>query len=594
MSLNIRKAKTINNFLEKVKNFHKIINNKQKSIKEISKKFRKDEDMLEYLQSFLTPRRPSLVKQSYFYIKNKNNNNHISTIQSKSEIRYPSNMKSNSIFRTKHNIIYRNNIYSQINTLENKTNSSRLSYDTINQKNYTKNLIGFSPKNRYKLMEIYNKLHSIKTPCLSKESNSKKTFKFFKSDHFHKIINSDLNNDYYNIDKSINNNKLKNNKKNNKIKDNNIIGKSKIDNYKIQNVNSLKFSKINKENIINNNITLKEKEDEINLKEKNEIEFLSEKKNENINNHIINGYQNYLKTNTPDKNDVKINNTEYNKDDNKKVNEIINKIKEKDKNDNQENLNKYYKANIMENCLNKLFFDYSDGNYTYANNYNYTNDENINENIIINKEKLVKKVENIKPKFEIDYLINDEKNINKNNFNQKLIENNFNEKVNLENKENINTENINIDKDIILSLDDEEIDSKNNQKNLNQNLLNKLKKINFNLNYLYENKNFVNIQLLHENPKKNPKQLINSKNDYFRNSKLIKKSKTNLKFLSDNIPKHENIKNEKYFSNSHSIENNKIYKQNFRKNKIFEYINKNSAIMPPNNYIPSSKIISGF
>ena len=594
MSLNIRKAKTINNFLEKVKNFHKIINNKQKSIKEISKKFRKDEDMLEYLQSFLTPRRPSLVKQSYFYIKNKNNNNHISTIQSKSEIRYPSNMKSNSIFRTKNNIIYRNNIYSQINTLENKTNSSRLSYDTINQKNYTKNLIGFSPKNRYKLMEIYNKLHSIKTPCLTKESNSKKTFKFFKSDHFHKIINSDLNNDYYNIDKSINNNKLKNNKKNNKIKDNNIIGKSKIDSYKIQNVNSLKFSKINKENIINNNITLKEKEDEINLKEKNEIEFLSEKKNENINNHIINDYQNYIKTNTSEKNDVKINNTEYNKDDNKKVNEIINKIKEKDKNDNQENLNKYYKANIMENCLNKLFFDYSDGNYTYANNYNYTNDENINENIIINKEKLVKKVENIKPKFETDYLINDEKNINKNNFNQKLIENNFNEKVNLENKENINTENINIDKDIILSLDDEEIDSKNNQKNLNQNLLNKLKKINFNLNYLYENKNFVNIQLLHENPKKNPKQLINSKNDFFRNSKLIKKSKTNLKFLSDNIPKHENIKNEKYFSNSHSIENNKIYKQNFRKNKIFEYINKNSAIMPPNNYIPTSKIISGF
>ena len=594
MSLNIRKAKTINNFLEKVKNFHKIINNKQKSIKEISKKFRKDEDMLEYLQSFLTPRRPSLVKQSYFYIKNKNNNHHISTIQSKSEIRYPSNMKSNSIFRTKHNIIYRNNIYSQINTLENKTNSSRLSYDTINQKNYTKNLIGFSPKNRYKLMEIYNKLHSIKTPCLTKESNSKKTFKFFKSDHFHKIINSDLNNDYYNIDKSINNNKLKNNKKNNKIKDNNIIGKSKIDSYKIQNVNSLKFSKINKENIINNNITLKEKEDEINLKEKNEIEFLSEKKNENINNHIINGYQNYIKTNTSEKNDVKINNTEYNKDDNKKVNEIINKIKEKDKNDNQENLNKYYKANIMENCLNKLFFDYSDGNYTYANNYNYTNDENINENIIINKEKLVKKVENIKPKFETDYLINDEKNINKNNFNQKLIENNFSEKVNLENKENINTENINIDKDIILSLDDEEIDSKNNQKNLNQNLLNKLKKINFNLNYLYENKNFVNIQLLHENPKRNPKQLINSKNDFFRNSKLIKKSKTNLKFLSDNIPKHENIKGEKYFSNSHSIENNKIYKQNFRKNKIFEYINKNSAIMPPNNYIPTSKIISGF
>ena len=594
MSLNIRKAKTINNFLEKVKNFHKIINNKQKSIKEISKKFRKDEDMLEYLQSFLTPRRPSLVKQSYFYIKNKNNNNHISTIQSKSEIRYPSNMKSNSIFRTKHNIIYRNNIYSQINTLENKTNSSRLSYDTINQKNYTKNLIGFSPKNRYKLMEIYNKLHSIKTPCLTKESNSKKTFKFFKSDNFHKEFNSEFNKDYYNIDKSINNNKLKNNKKNNKIKDNNIIGKSKIDSYKIQNVNSLKFSKINKENIINNNITLKEKEDEIDLKEKNEIEFLSEKKNENINNHIINGYKNYLKTNTPDKNDVKINNTEYNKDDNKKVNEIINKIKEKDKNDNQENLNKYYKANIMENCLNKLFFDYSDGNYTYANNYNYTNDENINENIIINKEKLVKKVENIKPKFETDYLINDEKNINKNNFNQKLIENNFSEKVNQENKENINTENINIDKDIILSLDDEEIDSKNNQKNLNQNLLNKLKKINFNLNYLYENKNFVNIQLLHENPKKNPKQLINSKNDYFRNSKLIKKSKTNLKFLSDNIPKHENIKNEKYFSNSHSIENNKIYKQNFRKNKIFEYINKNSAIMPPNNYIPSSKIISGF
>ena len=594
MSLNIRKAKTINNFLEKVKNFHKIINNKQKSIKEISKKFRKDEDMLEYLQSFLTPRRPSLVKQSYFYIKNKNNNNHISTIQSKSEIRYPSNMKSNSIFRTKHNIIYRNNIYSQINTLENKTNSSRLSYDTINQKNYTKNLIGFSPKNRYKLMEIYNKLHSIKTPCLTKESNSKKTFKFFKSDNFHKIINSDLNNDYYNIDKSINNNKLKNNKKNNKIKDNNIIGKSKIDNYKIQNVNSLKFSKINKENIINNNITLKEKEDEIDLKEKNEIEFLSEKKNENINNHIINGYQNYIKTNASEKNDVKINNTEYNKDDNKKVNEIINKIKEKDKNDNQENLNKYYKANIMENCLNKLFFDYSDGNYTYANNYNYTNDENINENIIINKEKLVKKVENIEPKFETDYLINDEKNINKNNFNQKLIENNFNEKVNLENKENINTENINIDKDIILSLDDEEIDSNNNQKKLNQNLLNKLKKINFNLNYLYENKNFVNIQLLHENPKRNPKQLINSKNDFFRNSKLIKKSKTNLKFLSDNIPKHENIKGEKYFSNSHSIENNKIYKQNFRKNKIFEYINKNSAIMPPNNYIPTSKIISGF
>ena len=84
----------------------------------------------------------------------------------------------------------------------------------------------------------------------------------------------------------------------------------------------------------------------------------------------------------------------------------INKINENF--ENNEHLNYYnkYKMNIMENCINKLNFDYSDGNYSNTNIHNYLINDDQNKNIFPNKD-ILNEIEN--------------KNTHKNNISKKDV-----------------------------------------------------------------------------------------------------------------------------------------------------------------------------
>ena len=626
MSLNLQKAKTINNFLSKLKRPKKIINNKENNSRVVHKNYIKKEGLLDCLNSFLTPRRPYLIKQNLLNIKNKNSKNYLRTIQSKNEFKSPSNIttinksKSKTIFDSYHKILFRNNprIINQINSLKYKNNLKNLFFNSNNndKNNYPDRMGSFSPRNRFRLMKIYETLKFIKTPCTTKESNKEI---IYNKEKLNNELNSDLTKEQFFYKKE------KNNKYN----------KKEIKFYKIQNVNSLQFLKIKREKIQNNYMISKgRKETESDFKEDN-INFMifsginkDQEKKEILNNDDENNLQEiiYSDDNTLNLND---NIKEENKNENKEIFYINKNVINADK---LENSNNYNKINIMENCLNKLYFDYSDGNYTNSNNYKYLNSKSQESNIIINKKIINKKFENIGKNIKNNEVINEpiindfqlknnleplkkEKDFSKENKNglNKIASKNPNQlrpMDSIEDKENINTENIIKTSDIILSLDNETFTDKNNISNIKkssntkkreefiydnnkQNKLNEIKKINLNLNYLYENKNYLNIQLLSDrtNDIKNRKKILSTNKNFYRHSKLIKVPKNNLELLLDKIPKHEK---DNTFLNTHSAKPNKNNYKNLRKSKIIEFINKNSAIMPPNDYNSSNQFIYSF
>ena len=626
MSLNLHKAKTINNFLSKLKRPKKIINNKENNSRVVHKNYIKKEGLLDCLNSFLTPRRPYLIKQNLLNIKNKNSKNYLRTIQSKNEFKSPSNIttinksKSKTIFDSYHKILFRNNprIINQINSLKYKNNLKNLFFNSNNndKNNYPDRMGSFSPRNRFRLMKIYETLKFIKTPCTTKESNKEI---IYNKEKLNNELNSDLSKEQFFYKKE------KNNKYN----------KKEIKFYKIQNVNSLQFLKIKREKIQNNYMISKgRKETESDFKEDN-INFMifsginkDQEKKEILNNDDENNLQEIIYS---DDNSLNLNDNikEENKNENKEIFYINKNVINADK---LENSNNYNKINIMENCLNKLYFDYSDGNYTNSNNYKYLNSEGQESNIIINKKIINKKFENIGKNIKNNEVINEpiindfqlknnleplkkEKDFSKENKNglNKIASKNQNQlrpMESIEDKENINTENIIKTSDIILSLDNETFTDKNNISNIKkgsntkkreefiydnnkQNKLNEIKKINLNLNYLYENKNYLNIQLLSDrtNDIKNRKKILSTNKNFYRHSKLIKVPKNNLELLLDKIPKHEKDNN---FLNTHSAKPNKNNYKNLRKSKIIEFINKNSAIMPPNDYNSSNQFIYSF
>mgnify|MGYP007070189059 CR=1 FL=1 len=659
--LTIPKSKTINNFLSKYSKTNRVIRNYQKSIKEINKDFQKKEGVLDYLKSFLTPRRPSLIKQNLLFVKDKNNKTYLSTIQSKNEVRSPANLKSLSIFNEGKKVVFRNNnknAIKQINSLKNKDNFRNIFYENNKCENYSNKLRGFSPKNRYKLMKIYQSLRCINSYCVT---NTDKINKISKNnyDDFSNELNLDLSKDNYESNKSIKKEKnkitkmiLKSNKKSDNIKEKKYNNKNKISEYKIESINSIQLLYSKKDDYYFKE--LKDKENSFKIEKIDDVFSINEKKDilkddikdiikddikydikddikydikadikEDIKEKINN---NYIKELNQEKIILPDNNVKRDeKDENDKfVEEIINKIKNQDKIEEQENLNKYNKSRLMKNCLNKLFFDYSDGNYSGSNKYKYLNEEEQNKqnkNIILNKEIIFQKNEN-----EEKDMNTVEKNgsinrqiINKENLNQILnnnqISNNNQLKIRdlIENKENINTENIKKDKDTILSIDDLNVDNKSNITNINkssnkkliemisdknQNKLKEMNKINFNLNYLYESQNFVNIQLLNDENRKNtnnPKKINSSLKNFYKHSKLTKNPEKKLELLLDKIPRHENDEDENNFANSNlSRKKNKNNNQNIRRSKIIEYINKNSAIMPPNDYTTTNQFISSF
>ena len=626
MSLNLHKAKTINNFLSKLKRPKKIINNNENSSRVVHKNYLKKEGLLDCLNSFLTPRRPYLIKQNLLNIKNKNSKNYLRTIQSKNEFKSPSNIttinksKSKTIFDSYHKILFRNNprIINQINSLKYKNNLKNLFFNSNNndKNNYPDRMGSFSPRNRFRLMKIYETLKFIKTPCTTKESN--KEIIYNKEKLNNELISDPTKEQFFYK-------KEKNNKYN----------KKEIKFYKIQNVNSLQFLKIKREKIQNNYMISKgRKETESDFKEDN-INFMifsginkDQEKKEILNNDDENNLQEIIYS---DDNSLNLNDNikEENKNENKEIFYINKNVINADK---LENSNNYNKINIMENCLNKLYFDYSDGNYTNSNNYKYLNSESQESNIIINKKIINKKFENIGKNIKNNEVINEpiindfqlknnleplkkEKDFSKENKNglNKIASKNPNQlrpMDSIEDKENINTENIIKTSDIILSLDNETFTDKNNISNIKkssntkkreefiydnnkQNKLNEIKKINLNLNYLYENKNYLNIQLLSDrtNDIKNRKKILSTNKNFYRHSKLIKVPKNNLELLLDKIPKHEK---DNTFLNTHSAKPNKNNYKNLRKSKIIEFINKNSAIMPPNDYNSSNQFIYSF
>lgn len=624
MSLNLHKAKTINNFLSKLKRPKKIINNKETRV--VHKNYIKKEGLLDCLNSFLTPRRPYLIKQNLLNIKNKNSKNYLRTIQSKNEFKSPSNIttinksKSKTIFDSYHKILFRNNprIINQINSLKYKNNLKNLFFNSNNndKNNYPDRMGSFSPRNRFRLMKIYETLKFIKTPCTTKETNKEI---IYNKEKLNNELNSDLTKEQFFYKKE------KNNKYN----------KKEIKFYKIQNVNSLQFLKIKREKIQNNYMISKgRKETESDFKEDN-INFMifsginkDQEKKEILNNDDENNLQEIIYS---DDNSLNLNDNikDENKNENKEIFYINKNVINADK---LENSNNYNKINIMENCLNKLYFDYSDGNYTNSNNYKYLNSEGQESNIIINKKIINKKFENIGKNIKNNEVINEpiindfqlknnleplkkEKDFSKENKNglNKIASKNPNQlrpMDSIEDKENINTENIIKTSDIILSLDNETFTDKNNISNIKkssntkkreefiydnnkQDKLNEIKKINLNLNYLYENKNYLNIQLLSDrtNDTKKRKKILSTNKNFYRHSKLIKVPKNNLELLLDKIPKHEK---DNTFLNTHSAKPNKNNYKNLRKSKIIEFINKNSAIMPPNDYNSSNQFIYSF
>ena len=622
----MHKAKTINNFLSNLKRPKKIINNNENSSRVVHKNILKKEGLLECLNSFLTPRRPYLIKQNLLNIRNKNSKNYLRTIQSKNDFKSPSNnetinkSKSKTIFDSYHKILFRNNprINNQINSLKFRNNLKNLFFMSNNneKKNYRDKMGSFSPRNRFRLMKIYETLKFIKTPCTTKESNQDHAYNKEKSNN---ELNLDFSKEQFFIKKE----------KNKKYKE------KEIKYYRIQNVNSLQFLKIKKEKIENSYIISKRrKEVENDLKEDNMnfMIFSGNKKRKEEKDILNNDSLQEIIYSDDNGLNLKNNIKEEIKDEKKEINYIHKNVTNID---NLENLSNYNKMNIMESCLNKLYFDYSDGNYTNSNNYKYLNNDSQDSNIIINKKIINQKFEKIRKNIKNNEVINEpiindfqpennleplkieknfsNENINNANKNNKISNKNQNQIKHrdiIEDKENINTENIIKTSDIVLSLDNETFTDKNNisiikkESNNNkkeelifdngkQDKLNEIKKINLNLNYLYENKNYVNIQLsnIQRNDIKNPKKLLSSNKNIYRHSKLIKVPRNNLELLLDKIPKHEKENN---FLNSHSVKTNKNSYKNLRKSKIIEFINKNSAIMPPNDYTTSEQFIYSF
>ena len=641
MSLNIRKAKTINNLFTKLSNTKRIIprHGYHSNLKEKYKDLTNKENILDYLKSFLTQRKPYLLKGNNLLIKKRNSKNYLSTLPTKDEIISPANIKCRGIFNINTKTKFRNidKISNQLNSMRYKKNTKIFDRNN-NYKNYSNKIIGFSPRNRYKLLKIYKSLHML-SPCSTKQHNLEKDFKNIelirkRNDIFNKELKSDSNN-------------LKKNKT-----DKDIINKEyKKQNsfYKIQNVNSFQLVDQNKD-VINNNYKIKEKNDveENLLKEKivngdtpkTYLEYLKIQKIKNV---LKNNEPKIIHMKEKDYNDITFdldNEKKENNNLNKRIIEINNKSELYDKNQTLDIYNKYNKINIMGNCLNKLFFDYSDGNYPNTTNYNYLKEDNQDKNIIINKEIIInKKKENNFKKIEQPISIqlkneltsrdfekerkmvinNSPKKKEKINYiktnknNKIMIPNQMNRNDFIENKENINTDNINIKKpkNKILYMDNEMQGKKKNLSTIkndsnnkvmneiipdkNKSCLKEMNNINLNLNYLLENKNFMNIQLLsdvHQNKKNNPKKIIPPNNNFYKNSKVLKDQKSNLDLLLHKIPRHEKFFDEKNFVRSQSVKNSTINSQILRRNKIIEYINKNTSIMPPNDYNASTHLIS--
>ena len=464
-----------------------------------------------------------------------------------------------------------------------KKNYSRLNYlnkrcyknNDKNNKNDANIIINdkFSPKNKLKAMNIYKTLHSSNSQYFPNSINS---------------YNIKEYNELYNEQKS-------NNDNNNNIKINNFIHSYYSANRYNRNINNINKSKIK---TLFNKYNTQVKTINRNFSNVNTVN----KENNNNEDALINKRKivKSLSDNCLDKKNGNYNGYIYNREQNNKELKIeINDYKDKINENNEKKpiINNYlnkYKGNqkkIMEECISKLNFNYSDDSYNYNFKINYNDIDRLNKGKENPKFKESKNLENqINSDNDFSEIINDEKENIVNN-----IKSNFMNYENLNKNENENYFSENPIKLTRLSLDiKDKKDSINSLKN------EKRKNIDYNLIYPDENVNYINrtadIQFQEQNKNDIYRPILFDDNKRSKYTNLIEQSQQKLELLLNKIPKHEYIKGcirDKYtinISNYINIRKKRIVMNKGKesnKSNLIKYINKNkkNIIMPPNGFI---------
>ena len=581
--------------------------------------------------SFINKKQPKYRNFAILLNKNHKYKSYIypkfnSIIKDKNIVNIQSDSNSLSLYKTKSNSYFdykKKLVNKDKNSIGNyfKNDSMIKNYNTnINIekfKNRIKNEIGnsFSPKNRIKAMKIYEILEFSDFHNTSNTNNLSYLKKKNIKNHFKKLINKKpvkynnfFNSNLYN--KNINILEYNSTKKK-EIKP--IDSLLEINNLKIQDKNN---------NYLENNTNKNNDRNIFNKKNKKLIKSFSQcyypntniiKNNvEDLGNNINNNEKGIVKINQEDfiiTNGNEHNNSTVKTQINNLSNNEIQQGKMNETNNKTANpyisnyLNKYRgdQKRIMEECIRKLNYNYSDDNFNYNYQVNYNDFSSFGTSNTINKLK-----ETINPQ------INNETNVkhNNNSLNCQIINNNYLNDSNYfkvkdeENKENsnINTdENSNEEKNIIKN--EKPKNNYINQKKY-KDIFSKAQLINFkkqnkknieiNLNYPDENIDFN--KFFNKDNNNYLSQDNNNTKSYFNNRKnnlttKFKNTKNNSKNLLNNIPRHEYKKdNKNKYSNNiqkfvNQKKNNNVTNLHKKLSKTkFNFMNKKISVMPPNDY----------
>ena len=541
--------------------------------------------------------RPKNIKHISLLTNNYNNNiyDKINSIVKKEN---KINIRENKVIIDSSN----NSILFEYNKKANKPNLNRYRYlfqdkyyyklDYLDKKNYNDNNINytnilnekFTPKNKLKAINIFRTLESSDSPLVKNLNTTYNRKEYNKFNNQQKTINdSNLKINYFTSNNSMN----RINNRNNYINKDGI--KSLMERYNSHtevinrnfeevdtNSNSIENKNENKADLINNKIIIKS------LSEN----FLGK--------HNVHSNKN-LKINNSEKNNIELNikiednvNNDINEKNCKKVNfdSYLNKFKGNQK-------------KIMEECINKLNYNYCNDNYNYNYEINYNNRENFNNE---------RKENDINGQINIENQINNDNDfsdiINKSNIvNNEDNKDNIiiNIKNNLNKDENLNN-NIIFEKDFTENKIKEKrftYDKKDLKYLIKSSKNENRKSIDYNLIYPDENINSINRTTFFHFKEKNKNDLyfpiLNDDNKRSKYTKLIKKSQQKLDLLLNKIPKHEytreNIKDKYSLNISKFINGKKRISINIGKesngSKLIKYLKKNkkNIIMPPNGII---------
>jgi hypothetical protein len=539
--------------------------------------FRPNED----LSSFLTNNNSNFSNKYSSLLKNKDKfnirENNVTIENSNNTIHFDYNKKAIKQNLNKYKYLFTKKNYSRLNYL-----NKRYYYknNDKNNKNDANIFINdkFTPKSKLKAMNIY------------------KTLRPSNSQYFPNSINS------YNIKEynGLYNEQKSNNDNNNNIKINNFIHSYNSANRFNRNINNINKSRI--KTLFNK---YKSQVKTINRNFSN-VNTINKENNDNYEDALINKRKlvKSLSDNCLEKKNGHVNNNGYiyninNEQNNKELKLEINNYKDiiNENNEKKPIINNYlnkFKGNqkkIMEECISKLNFNYSDDNYNYNYKINYNDIDRLNngqENSYFKEP--INQENQINNDNDFSEIINDEKENIINN-----IKNNFANYETLNKNENENYFSEDPIKLTRLSLDiKEKKDSINSLKNENR------KNMDYNLIYPDENVNYINrtavIQFQEQNKNDVYHPILFDDNKRSKYTNLIKQSQQKLELLLNKIPKHEYTKGcikDKYainISNFINIRKKRIGMNKGKESnesKLIKYINKNknNIIMPPNGII---------